>query len=183
MLLVEGHLEHVAELGHGSGMEEFVVQHQLAAHAEDHLLQAVLEAHQLGGAAGDVEAFAELLLDDVLHVALVDDGAVVVHHAVVEEQLRAETVDIAHEEVAGHRVAGAVGDALGHALGGAVGEGEAQHVGVVHAAVVGMHHALGQYVGLAAARRRQHQMPSAADGDGLLLPRVEGSFHKYSIIV
>ena len=81
-------------------------------------------------------------------------------------------------EVVRHRVARAVGDALRHALGGAVGEGEAQHVAVLHAAPVGVHHALGQYVGLAAARRRQHQMPPAADGYGLLLPRIEDSFHK-----
>ena len=176
VVFVEGHAEHVAEFGHSAGMEQLVVQYQFAPHAEDHLLQAVLETHQFRRPAGDVQAFAELFLDDVLHIALVDDGAVVMYHPVVEEHLGAVAVDVAHKEVVGNGIAGAVGNALSHALGGTVGESEAEHVAVLHAALMRMHHTLCQDVGLAASRRRQHQVPPTADGDGLLLPRVEGSF-------
>ena len=137
----------------------------------------MLIAHKLGAAALDIEAFAEFLLYDAVHVAFVDDGAVVVHQTEVEQHLRAVAVYVAHIEVVGHGVAGAVGDALRHPLGGAVGEREAQHILVLHSLLVGMHHALRQDVRLAAPRRRQHQVPPAPDLNGFLLPWVKLSLH------
>ena len=172
-VVVERSSKHVAEFGHGTGAQQFAVQDEVAAHSQGQLPQGMLVAHQLGDAVQYVQFLAELLLYDVLHVALVDDGAVVVHHAFVEEHLRAVAVYVAHEEVVGHGVSRAVGDALRHSFGGAVGEGEAQHVAVGDAALMGMHHTLRQDVCLAASRRRQHQMPSAADFYRLLLPGVK----------
>ena len=137
----------------------------------------MLVSHQFRAAALDVEAFAEFLLYDAVHVAFVYDGTVVVHQAEVEEHLRAVAVYVAHIEVVRHGIAGAVGDALRHPLGGTVGEGQAQHILVLHSLLVGMHYALSQYVRLPAPRRRQHQMPSAPDLNGFLLPRVKLSLH------
>ena len=90
-----------------------------------------------------VKSLAEFFLDDVFYVAFINDGAVVVNNSFVEKQLRAVAVDVSHKEVVGYGVTRAVGDSLGHPLGSAVGEGKAQHIAVLHASLVCMHHTLG----------------------------------------
>ena len=64
-------------------------------------------------------------------------------------------------------------DALPHPAGRAVREGEAEHVGEVHARLERVSDAFRENGGLAAARRRKDQMAAAGELDRRLLVRIE----------
>ena len=112
----------------------------------------------------------------------VDDGSMLSHNLVVEEEMQAETVHIAHEEafgIVGKDSWQALLNAFLHAACGTVGEGEAGHLAEGHTMLVGPHDALGQHGGLAAARRRQYEVMAASSFDDTLLLSVELHFHVF----
>ena len=137
------------------------------------------EEHNLAIGAPSVEIGLHLTLvllqvigEDAHHGVLVDDGALCRHHTVLEEEMGAEAVHVAHKDLLDSCVVDVQLYAFAHAAGGSVGEGEAEHGVVVHALGMGVAHALGQYLGLATSRRGQNEVPSSHHSNDLLLALV-----------
>ena len=96
-------------------------------------------------------------------IVLVNDTRLSRYDAVGEEKLGAETMDVSHKDILNAVVRDVASDALHHATGCAIGERQAQHVLISHALLlVGMTYALCKNVCLAASRRCQHKMKTAA---------------------
>ncbi len=98
---------------------------------------------------------------DAQGIVIVDDRGLCLDKVALEEETGTESMDIADIELAEVGTLDILGDALAHAAGSAVGKGEAEHVAIGYALVVGTADALGKYLGLAAARGRQHQVVTA----------------------
>lgn len=98
---------------------------------------------------------------DAQGIVVVDDRGLCLDKVVLEEETGTESMDVADIELAEVGTLDVLGDALAHAAGSAVGKGEAEHVAIGYALVVGTADALGKYLGLAAARGRQHQVVTA----------------------
>ena len=94
-----------------------------------------------------------------------DDGRVGGHYLLLEEEPRTVVVDVADVEWAQVLARHHLADAVDYPAGGAVGEREAEHVLEAHPVAMGPAHAGGQDVGLAAARRSQHEVVAVLGQD------------------
>ena len=96
-------------------------------------------------------------------IILVNDTRFSRYDAVGEEKLGAETMDVSHKDILNAVVRDVASDALHHATGCTIGERQAQHVLISHALLlVGITYAFCKNVCLAASRRCQHKMKTAA---------------------